>query len=203
MSVAVPGRRPSPARMAGFAALLAAVTWGLAAFSAWPWAATPPDAAALRLSLRHVSAFTTAARAPTAEELARLPAHMRPRAGARGGTGRRADAVLTVVVDGRTALARRYRPTGLRHDGPVHAFEEVSLAPGRHAVEVTLADAVADDGARRDDGAADAHDDGRGAEASGDGHHRRRRWRLVTEIEIPPGRAPLLEFSDAAGWRLH
>jgi hypothetical protein len=176
VSTVVPERRPSPARIAAFAALLSLVAWALGALAAWPWAATPSDAAVLRVSLRHVTGFTAAARARSAEELARLPAHMRPRDPDRPTTGRRADAALTIVVDGRTRLDVVYRPTGLRHDGPIYGYHEVPLTPGRHRIEVTLAEA----GTREPD----------------------RAWRLSREIEVAPGRAPLAEYTTTAGWRL-
>lgn len=174
MSTIVPARRPAPARVAGFAALLLLVTWGLGAFAAWPWAASPPDTAVLRVSVRHVSGFTGAGRVLSPAELARLPAHMRPRDGAGPATGRRSDATLSVVLDGRAVLAVTYRPTGLRHDGPIYGYEEVPVPPGLHRVEVALAEVGASGGTRE--------------------------WRLTREIEIAPGHAPLVEYGDPGGW---
>jgi len=168
----VPSRRPGPLRVAGFVVLLVGVSWALGAFAAWPWAATGPGDARLRISLRHVTGFSAGARLLSAEEIAALPAHMRPRDAGVPTTGRRADAVLTVTIDGRAALARTYRPTGLRRDGPVYGYEELDVAPGRHVVSVTLAEA-------------------------GGG----RAWPLDRTIEFRPGRAPLVEFAPGVGWR--
>lgn len=169
----VASRRPRPARIVGFAALLAAVSWSLGTFSAWPWAATAPDEAVLRISLRHVTAFTGAAPLRTAEEIAALPPHMRPKDATLPATGRRADATLTVAIDGARVLARVYRPTGWRHDGPIYAYEELPVAPGRHAVTVTLAEA------------------GPGARA----------WSWSRAMEVRAGSAPLLEYSAGSGWQ--
>ncbi len=168
----VPSRRPGPARIVGFAALLIAVSWSLGTFSAWPWTATAPDEAVLRISLRHVTEFSGAAPLPTAEEIAKLPPHMRPKDASRPATGRRADATLTVAIDGSRVLERRHRPTGLRHDGPIYGYEELRVAPGRHAVTVVLAE------------------DGTGARA----------WSWSGEIGFTAGGAPLLEYADA-GWQ--
>ena len=169
----VASRRPRPSRIAGFAALLAAVSWSLGTFSAWPWMATAPDEAVLRISLRHVTGFSGAVQLRTAEEIAKLPPHMRPKDATLPTTGRRADATLTVAIDGTRVLGRLFRPTGLRHDGPIYAYEELPVAPGRHAVTVTLAEA------------------GPGARA----------WSWSQEIEVKAGSAPLLEYSADSGWQ--
>jgi hypothetical protein len=170
-------RRPSPARLVGFALLLGLTSWGLGALAAWPWPASDPGAAVLRVAFKHVAAFEEAAPARSAEELARLPRHMRPTAPEGARTGRRVDTTLTVVVDGRTLLDRRYRPGGLRHDGPTFGYEELAVSPGRRTVEVVLADAPA-------------------------AGRTPRRWQLRQELDIRPGQAPLVELSEASGLTL-
>lgn len=172
MTDIVPDRRPGPVRLAALAVVLLVVSWGLATFSAWPWAVTPPGAALLRVSLRSVTGLTASAAPP--REVANLPVHMRPPAGAPPTTGRRSDAVLTVAIDGVTVLVRTYRPTGLRRDGPVYAYEEIPLPPGRHVVQATLADAGTGAGART--------------------------WSAVSAVTVGPGEAPLLGFRDGT-WR--
>jgi hypothetical protein len=134
-------RRPSPARLAGFVALLLGVAWGLGAFAAFPWQASPPDAALLKVAIKRVADFEEAARPLSAEELAALPRHMRPVSGASVPTGRRRDTRLSVVLDGRPVLDRTYRPGGWRHDGPTLAYAELPLSPGRHRLEAILRDA--------------------------------------------------------------
>lgn len=172
---AVPGTRaPGPGRIVGAAILFGAAGWALALLASWPWQASAPDAAVLRVSLRHVSGFSEAARARSAEELARLPAHMRPKDGAAPVTGRRSDATLEVRLDGRPVLSRTYRPTGLRRDGPIYAYEEIPVPPGRHALSIVLADPGAGD----------------------------RRWPIERDVEIRAGRVALAEFGAETGWRL-
>ena len=82
-----------------------------------------------------------------------------------------------VAVDGHVLLERHYRPGGLRHDGPTFGYEEIALPPGRHLVEVTLADRQAE-----------------GAPAA-----TARRWQLREELDIAGGRALLVEFSEESG----
>jgi hypothetical protein len=133
-------RRPGPGRIAGFVALFLAVASGLAVFSAFPWAASPPGVALLKVALKHVSAPVEAAAVLSPEELAKLPRHMRP-AGGQGGERRgRRDTVVRVTLDGRPVLERTYRPSGLRSDGPTFVYEEVELRPGRYRIEASLAE---------------------------------------------------------------
>lgn len=168
-------RRPGAGRLAGFALLLSAVSWALGAFAAWPWTASEPDAAVIRVAFKHVAAFEAAAAGTLSpEDLAKLPRHMRPSAPERGRTGRRVDTLLTVDLDGRRLVERQYRPGGLRRDGPTYGYEELPARPGRHLLEVALADRqAASVGARR--------------------------WRLRQDIALRPGQALLVEFSEEAG----
>jgi len=168
----VPARRPGWPRVLAFAALLVAVSWSLGAFSAWPWRASDAGAAVLRISLRHVTPFSGAVTRRTAEEIAALPPHMRPKDATQPATGRRADAVLTVAFGETRVLERRYRPTGLRRDGPVYAYEELPVAPGRHAITVTLADGLPGG----------------------------REWSWSREVDFSAGSAPLVEYTVGAGW---
>jgi hypothetical protein len=170
----LPPDRPSAPRLAGFVVLAGLVALGLATFSAYPWVASAPEAASLRVAFKHVAPFEATARGLSAEELARLPKHMRPQSVERARTGRRHDTTLRVVVDGRVLVERTYRPGGLRHDGPTFGYEELPLATGRRRLEVTL-------------------DDGAGSAGS------RGPWRLAQELEVPPGRAVLVELTEEVG----
>jgi len=172
--------RPSTGRLIGFAVLLAGVSWGLGAFAAWPWAGSEPGAAIIRIAFKHVAAFEHEGHALSKAEIEKLPRHMRPESAERARTGGRVPTVLRVEVDGRLVLEKSYAPGGLRHDGPTFGYEELPVAPGRHVLEVILADARAE-----------------GAQGEA-----RRRWRLVQEVDVAPGRAPLIEFSEAAGLTL-
>lgn len=171
----VEDRRPRVGRLVGFALLLAAVSFGLGAFAAAPWPASAPDAAMLRVAFKHVAAFEHSGTVRSKEEIEKLPRHMRPASPERAQTGRRVHTLLRVEVDGRTLLERRYAPGGLRGDGPTFAYEELPIRPGRHALEVVLAD-----------------------EAPA-GVSTPRQWRLREEVEIGKGQAPLVEFSEEAG----
>ena len=170
-------RRPSVVRLAGFALLLTAVSLGLCVFSAFPWVGSDPGAAVVRIAFKHVAAFEHAGLVRSQEEIDKLPRHMRPTSPERAQTGRRVDTQLTVAVNGRVLLDRRYRPGGVRHDGPTFGYEELAVPPGRRLVEVTLAD-------RQPEGA---------PEGSG------RRWQLKEEVDIAPGLALLVEFSEESG----
>jgi hypothetical protein len=174
-------RRPSSGRLIGFVLLLAAVSWGLGAFAAWPWTGSDPRSAMIRVAFKHVAAFEhEAAAAPSKEEIEKLPRHMRPQSPERSRTGRRVETVLSVALDGRLALEKHYSPGGFRHDGPTFGYEEIPVPPGRHRLEAVLAD-------KRSEQVEDKV---------------RRRWEIAQELEIGAGQALLLEFSEDSGLRL-
>jgi len=173
-------RRPSAGRLIGFALLLTAVSWGLGAFAAWPWAATDPGAAVIRVAFKHVAAFEHEAAARSKEELEKLPRHMRPQSPESSQTGRRVDTVLRVELDGRLVLERHYSPGGFRHDGPTFGYEEIPVTPGAHRLEAVLSDARAER-----------------AESQG-----RRSWEVTQQVEIARGQALLVEFSEESGLRI-
>jgi hypothetical protein len=172
----VEDRRPRVGRLAGFVLLLSGVSWGLGAFAAFPWAASDPGAAMIRVAFKHVAAFEHAGPARAAEEIERLPRHMRPSSPERARTGRRVDTVMRVELDGRLLLDRRYSAGGLRGDGPTFAYEELAVRPGTHRLVVTLAD-----------------------EAPGSATAPARRWRLDDVVEIARGRSVLVEFTEDTG----
>jgi hypothetical protein len=174
---AIEDRRPRLGRLAGFALLLSAVSWGLGAFAAHPWTASAPDAAMIRISFKHVAAFEHEGPGLSKEEIEKLPRHMRPTSPERGRTGRRVGTVLSVRLDGRPLLERQYSPGGLRHDGPTFAYEEAAVRPGRHRLEVVLADEG-------------------GTQAGSPGPLR---WRLDEEIAIAGGQVVLIEFTEDTG----
>lgn len=169
-------RRPRPGRLVGFALLLSAVSWGLGAFAAYPWAASDPDAAMIRVAFKHVAAFEHEALARSKEELEKLPRHMRPQSPERARTGRRVDTLLRVELDDRVLLARRYSPGGLRHDGPTFAYEELPVRPGSYRLRVTLADELAEQP---------------GAQP--------RRWALDEPVLVGRGQSLLIEYGEDTG----
>ena len=173
----VESRRPSVGRLIGFLMLLVGVSWALGAFAAFPLVLSPPDKAMLKVAFRHVAAFQRGARALSQEELEKLPRHMRPQNQERSRTGTRVDTVVLVDLDGRRLLQKTYRPSGLRHDGPTFAYEEVAVPPGRYRLKAMLAEAA------------------KGVE---DGEQRRL-WRLEEEVDIRPRQVLLIDFSEEAG----
>ena len=94
-------RRPGPRQLAGFVALFLAVAAGLAAFSAWPWTASPAGAALLKVAFKHVATHAVEGTALSHEALEKLPKHMRPQSGEAVRSERRRDTVVQVTLDGR------------------------------------------------------------------------------------------------------
>ncbi|HSG48553.1 MAG TPA: hypothetical protein VLA43_12110, partial [Longimicrobiales bacterium] len=125
----------SPVR-AGLAAMVAVVLTVLtAAGSRVPVTFSGEEEALLRLSWRMPGIATEACRTLTAEELARLPVHMRnPQAC----IGVIASYAMEVRVDG-TVLARdTVSPRGARGDRPLNVLREFPLPAGEHDVAVSF-----------------------------------------------------------------
>jgi len=98
-----------------------------------PWGKAPREAI-LRLSWRSNGQEI---RIPLQQE-PNLPTHMRlPQEQAYKVQMR--SYVLRVAVDGRRLIEKRVEPAGLRHDRPLSVFEELSVAPGPHQLEVEFA----------------------------------------------------------------
>jgi hypothetical protein len=166
-------RRPGAGRLAGFVGLFLAVASGLATFSAFPWTATAPGAAVLKVAFKHVSGFAETGVVLSREELEKLPRHMRPEGGQQGVSRSRRDTTVRVALDGRPILQKTYRPSGFGGDGPTFVYEELALVPGRHRLEATLSEAI---GSARSDAPPSPE------------------RRLVAEVEVSPGEVLLLEL---------
>ena len=95
--------------------------------------------AQLRLSLSARPERVERCRELTDEELAKLPAHMRLRTKCEGYSARY---LLRVRLDERQLALDTLRGGGLRHDRPLHVFNEHEVSPGRQRVlvEVTRID---------------------------------------------------------------
>jgi hypothetical protein len=139
-----------PVRLALGAALAVAVTVAIAALSRVPYVHAGGEHAVLRLAWRTPGDFVEACRRPTAEELERVPIHMRREEICEG---RMLPRRLVVRLDGEVVLEETVEAPGARGDRPLSVFRELPLPPGDHALEVSWA-TVGDvpprgDGARR------------------------------------------------------
>lgn len=99
--------------------------------------------AAVRLSWRLEPIRVEECRPLSAEEQARLPAHMRRTEEC---TGDFVDYELDVAVDG-VHTVDTLSPSGLRRDRPVYVLVNRSVSPGTHGVDVTFR-ALLPEGAR-------------------------------------------------------
>ena len=127
------GQRAVRAGLAvGFSTLALA---GLAVGSRWPQGADA-DHAILRLGWRLAGQVRETCRDRSAEELAKLPVHMRT---PQECTTEGLTYALRATVDGRVVVAQTVRAPGLRADRPLSVEEDVPLAPGDHVVQVMFA----------------------------------------------------------------
>jgi hypothetical protein len=124
------------ARTALGAILAAIATLGIGAASRAPWTASPADRALLRLSWRAQSEATEECRPLSEKEKAELPVHMRVPEVCET---RAIPYLLQVRIDGSAILAETVHGTGAREDRPIYVFREISLAPGRHELDVEFA----------------------------------------------------------------
>lgn len=123
-----------PARAVGILVAIAATAL-TGVLSAVPWQPNGADRSLVRLSWRATGGLIEECRRPTAEENAKLPAHMRREEICEG---RNASFVLVVAVDGRPVMADTIVASGARGDRPVYVFREVSLQPGTHDLSVAF-----------------------------------------------------------------
>lgn len=120
----------------GLAALFGGVTYAGTAVAYH----TPVDPSPkLVISFKHPGKAGENCREPTADELAKLPPHMRQKQICER---RRANVRLRVEVDGKQISSRSYEPRGIWGDGNSIAIERFSLSPGPHEVKVELGDGM-------------------------------------------------------------
>lgn len=99
----------------------------------------PAQGAAIRLAVRTAAGRIEICRDVSAEELAKLPLHMRqPRICAEQPVAYR----LTLSVDGAVAHDARAERRGLRSDRPLVIDELVAIQAGRHELRVSFAPEV-------------------------------------------------------------
>jgi hypothetical protein len=122
-------------RLAGLVLALGLLV-ALAAGTQIPFAATPPNTAAVRLAWRALGEAALHCRTPSAEELARLPVHMRRReiCERRLPTFR-----LVVELDGARVVDERIAPAGSAGDRAAVVLRELPVAPGAHRLRIEFA----------------------------------------------------------------
>ena len=103
---------------------------------------THEGGAIVRLSWRTEAINVEVCRTLSAEELARVPAHMRQPEEC---TGRRVDYQIVLDIDGTVAFADTVSPAGARRDRPVYVFHDEAVAAGTHDVRVVFTALVPDD----------------------------------------------------------
>ena len=116
--------------------LAAAMATGVVALSHVPYTAARGEDGELRLAWRWRSERVERCRRLGAEELAKLPTHMR-----------RTEAcerqlrpyVLDVTIDGAPVAHDTLRAAGAESDRPLYVFRRIAVAPGRHAAHVVFA----------------------------------------------------------------
>ena len=111
----------------------AAAMAGLVAASHAPLTPHVPGGAVLRLAWSARPERIEQCQAQSAEELARLPPHMRQAVVCEGVA---AHYRLTATVDGRVLADRLVTAGGLRHDRRLYVLEEIPIAAGEAAVDV-------------------------------------------------------------------
>ncbi len=122
-------------RLAG-AALVLGLLGALLVGTQVPFAVTRADRAAIRLAWRALGEAALHCRTPSAEELARLPVHMRQReiCERRLPTFR-----LAVELDGERILDERIEPAGAAGDRAAVVLRELPVASGPHRLRIEFA----------------------------------------------------------------
>jgi hypothetical protein len=101
--------------------------------SRMPFTPEKAEIALLRLSWRTRGEALQQCRTRTAAELKALPEHMRT---PQLCTGRVANYLLSVRIDGGAARTRELRAAGAHADRPIYVLWQESLAPGRHTIDI-------------------------------------------------------------------
>ncbi len=122
-------------RLALGGALVLGSSAALAALSLTPYTAEPGARAVVRLAWRARGERVRECRRLTAEELARLPQHMRQEEICER---RILPYRLRVDVDGARVVDELVRAGGAREDRPLFVFRDLAVTPGTHHLQVTF-----------------------------------------------------------------
>lgn len=121
-------------------ALLLLVALGILALITIPsnfsWQPPLAERGLLKFTVKELTAFEEPDIMLTPEEIERLPFHMRPRSRQDIG-GKRLSLSIELVIDNNTVINKVYRPGGVKQDGPLFVYQEVSLDPGDHDLLLT------------------------------------------------------------------
>jgi coenzyme F420-reducing hydrogenase delta subunit/Pyruvate/2-oxoacid:ferredoxin oxidoreductase delta subunit len=135
-----PARRPEPGRsLAGVGAVLVALATSalLGVASDWSYAAPAAPGSELVVTFKHPGRRSEVCRTRSAEELERLPVHMRQ---AEVCERARAPVRLRVSLDGALAIDEVFEPKGLWNDGSSVAVRALPVAAGERRVRVEIGD---------------------------------------------------------------
>lgn len=128
------------ARFGAQAVLYGAFALAVGIFSSWPpFHQLEPQQALLRLSMLHPGVPLADCRQRSAEELAKLPAHMRT---AQDCPRERSPLRVRVALDDRTIVDESFAPSGLSRDGAAAAYRRIAIPAGAHRIRVGVNDDV-------------------------------------------------------------
>jgi coenzyme F420-reducing hydrogenase delta subunit/Pyruvate/2-oxoacid:ferredoxin oxidoreductase delta subunit len=136
----VPPRAVTPRRaLAGVASVAVAflVSACLGVASDWSYTARAATGSELVVTFKHPGQRSEVCRERSAEELERLPVHMRQAKLCERG---RAPVRLRVSLDGARVIDESFAPKGIWSDGSSVAVAALSVAPGEHQVRVEIGD---------------------------------------------------------------
>ncbi len=103
------------------------------------------DMSLIKFTFKHSSQHTEEQRELTKGDTENKLKHMRKTNSAfakirkEGGRGR-LPVYVEVELDNKNILSNTYYPTGLKHDGPTFAYEEIAVSPGAHDIKVRMRD---------------------------------------------------------------
>jgi hypothetical protein len=120
------------------AVLYGAFALAVGVFSSWPtFRQLEPQQALLRLSMLHPGVPLADCRERSAEELAKIPAHMRAKQDC---PRERSPLHVRVALDDRTIIDETFAPSGLSRDGAAAAYRRLAIPAGAHRIRVGVND---------------------------------------------------------------
>ena len=165
-----PPPRRGPAAWLGQAVLYALFAATIGVFSTWPpYRHLADDAALIKLSFSHPGKIIGECRQRSAEELAKIPAHLRA---AQDCPRERSPVAVRIVLDGADLYADSLAPRGMSRDGAAVVYQRFPVKAGRHTLGVDINDDV---------------------NVKGPMYHR------DAELTLEPGRVVLIDFIAEKG----